>query len=98
MMTKEGSTKIVNFMNPGTGVFVLERGHISHKVKLHYLFKNSSSLLPGIDQTSQDQGRVYQNCKFKTERERERERERALQTLINLRERERGENILWHVY
>ena len=34
-----------------------------------YFLKKSSSLLPGIDQTNQvcsndDQGRVYQNCKF----------------------------------
>ena len=28
-MTKEGSTKIVNFMTPGVGVLVLRRGHIS---------------------------------------------------------------------
>ena len=38
-------------------------------VKLMYFLKKSSSLLPGIDQTNQvcsndDQGRVYQNCKF----------------------------------
>ena len=30
MMTKEGSTKIVNFMNPGAGVLMLGRGHISY--------------------------------------------------------------------
>ena len=29
MMTKEGSTKIVNFMTPGAWVLVLGRGHIS---------------------------------------------------------------------
>ena len=40
MMTKEGSTKIVNFMTPGAGALVLGRGHISHIVKLHYFFKN----------------------------------------------------------
>ena len=39
MMTKEGSTKLVNFMTPGAGVFVLGRGHISHIVKMHYSFK-----------------------------------------------------------
>ena len=39
-MTKKGSTKIVNFMTPGAGVFVLGRGHISHLVKMHYFFKN----------------------------------------------------------
>ena len=40
MMTKEGSTKIVNFMTPGAGILVLGRGHISHIVKMHYFFKN----------------------------------------------------------
>ena len=40
MMSKEGSTKIVNFMTPGTGVLVLGRGHISHILKMHYFFKN----------------------------------------------------------
>ena len=40
MMTKEGSTKIVNFMTPGAGVLVLGRGHISDIVKMHYFFKN----------------------------------------------------------
>ena len=40
MIAKEGSTKIVNFMTPGSGVLVLGRGHISHIVKMHYFFKN----------------------------------------------------------
>ena len=40
MMTREGSTKIVNFMTPGAGVLVLGRSHISHIVKMHYFFKN----------------------------------------------------------
>ena len=40
MMTKEGSTKIVNFMTPGAGVLVLGCGHIRHLVKIHYFFKN----------------------------------------------------------
>ena len=30
LMTNEGSTKIVNFMTPGTGVMMLGCGHISH--------------------------------------------------------------------
>ena len=30
MMTKEGSTKIVNFNTPMAEVLMLERGHISH--------------------------------------------------------------------
>ena len=37
MMTKEGSTKIVNFMTPGAGVLMLGHGHISHKVNMQYL-------------------------------------------------------------
>ena len=40
MMTKEGSTKIINFMIPGAGVFVLGCGQISHIVTMHYFFKN----------------------------------------------------------
>ena len=39
-MTKEGSTKIVKSMTPGTGVLVLGRGNISHLMKMHYSFKN----------------------------------------------------------
>ena len=38
MMIKEGYTKIVTFMTPGAGVLVLECGHISHIVKMHYSF------------------------------------------------------------
>ena len=43
MMTKEGSTKIINFMTPGVGLLVLGRGHIIYTVKLYK---------PGIDQTN----------------------------------------------
>ena len=39
MMTKEGSTKIVNFRNPREGVLVLGCGYISHILKVHYFFK-----------------------------------------------------------
>ena len=39
MITQVGSTKIVNFMNPGAGVLVLGRGHISYIMKMHYLLK-----------------------------------------------------------
>ena len=38
IMTNEGSTKTLNFMTPGAGVFVLGCGHISHIVKMHYFF------------------------------------------------------------
>ena len=38
VLTKEGSTKIVNFMTPRAGVLVLGCGHISHIVKMHYFF------------------------------------------------------------
>ena len=47
MITKEGSTKIVNIMIPGAGVLFLGRGHISHIVKLHYFFKNLLIYLGG---------------------------------------------------
>ena len=40
MMTKEESTKTVNFMTPGEGVLVLGCSHISYIVKMHYFFKN----------------------------------------------------------
>ena len=33
MMTKEGPTKIVNFIIPGAGVLAIGRGHISHYSK-----------------------------------------------------------------
>ena len=32
-MSKEESTKILNFMIPGAGDLMLRRGHISHTVK-----------------------------------------------------------------
>ena len=38
MMTKEASTKIVNFMTPVARVLVLGRGHI---VNMHYFFSSS---------------------------------------------------------
>ena len=38
MITKEGSTQIVNFMTPGAGILVLWCGHLSHIVKMHYFF------------------------------------------------------------
>ena len=38
MMSKEGSTEIVNFMTPGTGVLVLGHGLINHTVKIHHFF------------------------------------------------------------
>ena len=40
MMIKEGSTKIVTFMTPGTWVLVLGLGHTSHIVKMYYFFKS----------------------------------------------------------
>ena len=40
-MTKEWSTKIVNFMTPGAGVLMLMRGHISQNSE----YALSSSLL-----------------------------------------------------
>ena len=40
IMTKEGSTKIVNFLTSRAGVLVLGFGRINHVVKMHYIFKN----------------------------------------------------------
>ena len=45
MTTKEGSTKILNFMTPGIGVPLLRQGHISHTLKMDYSLI-TSSLLP----------------------------------------------------
>ena len=72
MMTKEGSTKIVTFMTLRAGVLALGYGHISHIMEMHFSYK-IISLFPGIDQTNyvysnDDQGRVYQNCRFMTSR------------------------------
>ena len=39
-VTREGSTKIINFMTPRAGFLVLGFGHIRHIVKMHYFFKN----------------------------------------------------------
>ena len=63
-MNQTGTTKIVNFMTPGTGVLVLGCGYISHKVKML-----SSSLLLSIDKinydySNYDQERVDHTCKF----------------------------------
>ena len=51
MMTKKGSTKIVNFITHGAGVLVQGRGHILLSENALFL-KISSSLLPGIEQTN----------------------------------------------
>ena len=48
MMSKEGSTKIENFMTPGTGILVLGHGHIRH-IGQNALFSKKNSLI-GIDQ------------------------------------------------
>ena len=39
-MSKEGSTKSVNFMTPRAGILMLGFGQISHIVKMHYFCKN----------------------------------------------------------
>ena len=38
-MIKEGSTKIVNFMELGEGILVLGRCRIYHLMKMHYFYK-----------------------------------------------------------
>ena len=40
MMSKEGSTKTLNFMNPRAGILLLGCGQISHIVEMHYFSKN----------------------------------------------------------
>ena len=40
MMSKEGSTKILDFMTPRSGILVLGCGQISHIVKIHCIFNN----------------------------------------------------------
>ena len=45
-MTKEGYTKIVNFMSPGAGVLMLGRGHISHYCKYVYVVSSTLSIFP----------------------------------------------------
>ena len=47
MMTKEGSTKIVNFMTPGVGVLKLGLGHMSHYSK--YVLSSTLSIYFTID-------------------------------------------------
>ena len=69
MMTKEGSTKIVNYITRWAGVLVLGRGHISHILKMHYIFKSLLYSQVMIRQSNQlcsndEQGMVYQNYKF----------------------------------
>ena len=68
-MTTERSTKIVNFMTPGAGVFVLGRVPYKSYSENALFFLKSSFQLSGIDQTNQicsndNQGRFYQSCKF----------------------------------
>ena len=36
MMTKEGSTEIVNFITGGARVLAVGHVHISHKMKMHF--------------------------------------------------------------
>ena len=70
MMTREGSTQIVNFMTPGgwgrgggARVLLQERDHIRHIVKMH------SSVFWDMIRTNyvhnnDEKGRVYQNYKI----------------------------------
>ena len=40
MMTKQGSTKNITFIMPGSGVHMLGCGHTSQIMKMRYFFKN----------------------------------------------------------
>ena len=44
MMANEGSTKIVNYINPGAGVLVLGRDHISYIVKIIFYSINIQNI------------------------------------------------------
>ena len=46
MMTKEGSTKIVNFTNPVSGVLMLGCGHISHEKAPKFTSHKKTPLFP----------------------------------------------------
>ena len=48
MMTKGGSTKIVNFMTPGAGVLVLGHDHISNIVKMLNFIKQAGGQGGGV--------------------------------------------------
>ena len=61
LMTKEGSTKILNFMTIGAWV----RGNMSYSENALF-HENTSSKLLHINQNNKTLGRVYQNCKFLT--------------------------------
>ena len=69
-MTKDGSTKIANFMTPGSGGSCSRAWlYIKSYSENALFFFKFSSLLPGINQTKylnsiDDQGRVYQNWNF----------------------------------
>ena len=52
MMTKEGSTKIVNFMNPRAGVFCTNAWQNKSYTTNGLFLLKSSPLLPGINQTN----------------------------------------------
>ena len=67
MITKEGSTKNVNFMTPGAGFLVLGHGHTSLKCIISLKIFFSIHMQHRSDKLSicnDVQGRVYQNCKF----------------------------------
>ena len=69
MMTKEGSTKIVNFMTPGAGVLVQRHWPYKSYMENALFLAKFSSQLPGIHQSNQvcsndDQGRVNQIGKY----------------------------------
>ena len=61
MMTKEGYTKMVNFMTPGVGV-VLGRGHICIIIFFSTPRHESDNLNDLY--SDDDQGRFHQICKF----------------------------------
>ena len=59
MTAKEGSSKIVNFMNPGAGVLRLGHGHKSHIVNMYYLLLYQYTALIAIVLRDYDAAFLY---------------------------------------
>ena len=69
MITNQRSTKIVNFMTPWSRDSYSQAWSYKSYSENAFPLKKSFSLLSGIDETNKvysynDQGSVYQNCKF----------------------------------
>ena len=66
MMTKEGSTKIVNFMTPRTGVLVLGCGHKSHysEYALNCTLSICSTLIVVVLKYYDSSSLAFSHCRY----------------------------------